>query len=219
MKAREFESLIRRNLLAQLPGFDCKGNLLFIRPVHYLLRGFCFSGSIDPRGFYLYSFVQPLYVPFPHICFNFGLRLSGRTGEGWHIPLDQTQTIMAEVLSAIQSQGMRLVLNVETPKDLAEKGRYLVGDEPGAVSVPVEEAEAYSWILANNHPAAIAKLDRVDAVLSRPDIIRTEAYDEMQARNRWLRDRLIHQPEEAHRRLEEWTEATRAALRLPKDEP
>lgn len=220
MKAREFESLTRRHLLAHLPGFDCKGPLLFVRPVHYLLRGFYFNRSdLDSRGFYLYRFIQPLYVPLPHISFNFGRRLSGRTGDSWQIPLEQTKTIMAEVLSVIQSQGLRLVLSVETPSDLAEKGRYLAGLEVDTLSAHVDEAVAYSLILANNYPAAIANLDRVDAVLSRPDPYRTEADAEMQERNRWLRERLIQQPEAAVRRLEEWTEATRAALRLPDDGP
>jgi len=52
MKVREFESLFRKYLLADLPGFEQKGPLLFVRPAVHLLRAFYFDGSgFDGSGF------------------------------------------------------------------------------------------------------------------------------------------------------------------------
>ncbi len=78
MTKKEFQKILN-DALPVSRGFAVRGGLAFIKPVESVLRGICCERSIDPDSFYVWVFVQPMYVPSDHIFFNFGWRV----GEVW----------------------------------------------------------------------------------------------------------------------------------------
>jgi hypothetical protein len=214
MKGRELESLYRKYLLAELPGFSYKGPLLFVRPVVHLLRGFYFdSSAFNADAFQVEAFVQPLYVPSDHIFFLFGKRLNGRCGQGWTMDRQDEGGIMADVLASIKEQGLPFLAPLQTPRDLA-RNFPLVGGR--AKSPNAAEAVAYSFILAHEHSEAHLALHRLRAILTAADLT-IPWLAEMLKRSELVRERLERDPEQAIELLEEWNEQTRGHLRLPGD--
>jgi hypothetical protein len=215
VKGREFEALSRRYMLPSLPGFATRSGLTFARPVIHLLRGFYFESSgFDGRAFYLWTFIQPLYVPSNHIYFLFAKRLSGSTGEGWDYSRDNEAAIMSDVLVSVQQQGLSFLAPVQTPRDLALKAPLLGGhpDDPH-----VAEAVAYSLVLAHEHRQAIDALDGLKAMIQRYDLTKAPYLNEVLERGQLVRERLASDPSTTVDLLEEWNEQTRVHLRLPTD--
>ena len=214
MRGRELEKLYRRYLLADLPGFGYKGPLLFAQPVVHLLRGFYFeSSAFDADAFYLWVFVQPLYVPVDFIYFDFGTRLSGHRGQGWTMNRQDEGATMADVLAGMKDQGLPFLARVQTPRDLAHKAPLVGGRERSPNSV---EAVAYSHLLAQECSEAREAIDRLQAMLRAGDAADPWGA-QMLERSELVRDRLERDPRHAVELLEEWNEQTRTNLRLPPD--
>lgn len=212
MTGRQFEKLFRRHLLPELPGFGCKGSLLFATPIQGLLRGFSFDTSAyDRRRFDIEVFVQPLYIPVDFIFYTFGERLP-YPSDGWCLSEGEEASVMAQVLASIKGRGLQFIGYIQTPRDLAHK-RALVNSSPN--DPHVVRAVAYSHALAHEYPEAVQALDRLDAIMSEDNPLRQPWDDELQEQGRLMRKLLLQSPEEAVDLLERWTEQTRAALRLP----
>ncbi len=60
-----------------VPGLRATRNLLVAVPRGSILRGLCMERSSDPRGVYLWAFVQPLFVPATSTVLSLGIRLGG----------------------------------------------------------------------------------------------------------------------------------------------
>ncbi|MHB0935895.1 MAG: hypothetical protein ACYDCO_20325 [Armatimonadota bacterium] len=76
MKQTEFQSLIRKYLLPELPEHANTGSLIWKEPIEHLLRGYHFDSSAwDQSTFRITVFVQPLYVPYDSIVYLFSQEL------------------------------------------------------------------------------------------------------------------------------------------------
>jgi hypothetical protein len=199
MKKKQFESLCK-TLLPNLPGFVCKGWLLYADPMGHVLRAFCGDDSgFDPQIFTVWVFFQPLYVPKKHVSFNMGYRLKDTRGcdRWWNI---NDPRLRDELLVSIQRDGLPFLEGIKQPADVVTAIHRL-----GADSDPYKmEAVAYSLAMADDVAAAQQALERLTKALDRG--IPWQA--EMMERAMQLARKLGVDPQEAKRQLAEWEQAT-----------
>lgn len=207
-------------LALRLPEYRVARGLLYASPVSLLLRGYCFDTSaFEPAAFYVWVFVQPLYVPHDYIFFSFGRRFE-EAGAGelrWTLTSANLNTVEEDVLHCIETQGVPLLNLLKDPKDLAKASAR----EPGSAGElfdcdpddpNVTEARAYSWILAGNFDKA-----RIDlASLVSDAALRPEQDWEFAIRDRAreVLAVLVRSPEEAKLLLTRWAIDTAKKLRL-----
>ncbi|MBI1923914.1 hypothetical protein HYR99_06650 [Candidatus Poribacteria bacterium] len=215
MKSRQFEVLSHKYLLPHLSGYGSKGPLLFVQPLKYLLRGFCFESSgFDPSAFYVWAFVQPLYVPSAVISLTFGKRLGGGAGHRWKITGDTENDVMNEVLASIKTEAIPIVEGMfESPVKLANKAVAFTHAPQDAYVV---ETVAYSFILAGEYSKALEALDHLQMILENVDGSLSWPC-EMLHRASYLRSTLVRDAQEAIEVLDQWTEQTVKNLCLIKD--
>jgi hypothetical protein len=201
VRVREFERYAKEHLLPVLPQFEIKRGRLFESPIDDLLRGFGHQPSNFSRtGFYLSSFVQPLYVPNDVIIGPVG----DRTGP-WQVDEDSPDDVRAFVEQALVSLN-----SVRTPADLVEwlQADLKEGDDPHR-----REELAYSLILTGDVAAARRQIDA--AIASTEDLIAETAYLfadtdedepllEVVGRLRQVGEKLESDVREARRLLCEW---------------
>lgn len=213
MKASRLKPLYKKYLLPYLSGFRYKGHLIYSEPIEYLLRGFWFeSSAFSADAFTVYVFVQPLYVPEEGIAFTFGQRLPwlrSKKDRWWELSETNEEEVMKDVQQAILQLGLPFLEQFKTPADLAQKAGKVIGsrDNPH-----IQEAVAYSRVLAGETHKALKALDRLHRYLRR-----TAEYDwerEMDRRVLRIRIALAHDPQEAIHLLTEWREYTLKNLRL-----
>jgi hypothetical protein len=86
------------------------GNLLYQIPVSDFLKGFCFEQSgYDKEGFYLWCFIQPLYIPSENLVLTYGKRLSINKVEWWGIDKDdeiKTKDTFENINSILKAEGL-----------------------------------------------------------------------------------------------------------------
>lgn len=199
MKTKEIAA-IGKQLLAELPGFALKGQMLFVRPVGHTLRGIFFDRSINPRGFYVQVFIQPLFVPAGHINFNVGWRLGG----GSHIWNADTPNLISELDTALKREALPFLSRIQSPLDAASAAASLdkLGDPY------VQQTIAYAFARAGEVQRAAIALSELARML---DVKEQHSWQqEMTQRADALRVELQDNPTAAQRRLESWqTETTR----------
>ena len=211
MKSRQFQVLSRKYLLPYLSGYGVKGSLLFVQPLKYLLRGFCFEGSgFDPSAFYVWAFVQPLYVPRHVISLTFGKRLGGGAGQRWKLTRETERDVMNEVLVCVKAEGIPIIKQFETPAKFAEEA---VEFTHAPKDPYVVEAVAYSLILAGEYAKALEALNHLHTILKKLDLSLSWP-QEMLQRAQYLHNTLAREPDEAIELLEKWTEQTLRNLSL-----
>lgn len=199
MKKKQFESMCR-NILPDLPGFACKGWLLYAHPVSHILRGFCCDGSsFDPSIFTVTVFVLPLYVPTTHLHFNMGNRLKDERGcdKWWNI---QEPDLAKKLLNSIQREGLPFLDGVRQPSQMVA----LVERLPGNTNPHSLEAIAYSLAMAYDYVAAETALDRLVKALD----VKIGWQAEMMERAKQLGEKLNTDPQGVKRLLTEWEQAT-----------
>jgi hypothetical protein len=205
MKKKQFETLCK-TLLPYLPGFSCKGWLLFAKPVNHVLRGFCCDDSgFDQQKFAVTVFYLPLYVPTKHLHFNMGRRLKDARGCDIWWNLSEPQ-LRDELAACIQRDGLPFLEGVSQPHDVPiAVHRY------GADSDPYKlEAIAYSLAMTDDVLAAQQALERLAKVLDRDIAWQVE----MAERATLLAQKLSIDPQEARRQLAEWEQTTMKNLGL-----
>lgn len=215
MTARRIQSLARRFLLPHLSQYDVSNGILIRRPLRHLIAGYCFESSgFDADSFYLWAFVQPLYVPSDHISFTFGRRLSHGSSDGWSLSGNDTQDMRA-VWEAIRAQGTDYLACLGTPRDIAERGQMIraAPDDPHVL-----EARAYSYAL-------IGCLGQArDLALQAQDVWRRLSHGtpwavELVQRITVFLERLSVGSSSVSQLLEEWSDGTARNLRLVRDPP
>jgi hypothetical protein len=205
MKSRQFQILSRKYLLPHLSGYGSKGALLFIQPIKSLLRGFCFEGSgFDPSAFYVWAFVQPLYVPSRVISFTFGKRIGGGAGQRWKLTMDTESDVMNEVLASVKTEGIPIIERFETPAKLATEA---VEFTHAPKDPYVVEAIAYSFILAGEYSRFMETVNSLQTLLENLDLSLSWPQAMLQ-RAQYLRDTLTRHPYKAMELLDRWAEQT-----------
>lgn len=214
MKKREVERLVSAHVVPVLNGYAARGDLLVAEPVGHLLRAFCFDRSqLDTRGFRVWAFVQPLYVPLDDIVFTFGRALGD-----WSVPTEDERPTMAEVTAAIRHDGLPLLESIRDPADLLVHGRKLASPlDPLAA-----EGVAYAAILAEAAPATVEALIERMVTLAREDAEDLAKYADDDEDFDYVRERIERADlvldayrrslDEAVALLRRWEADTRAAL-------
>jgi hypothetical protein len=205
MKKKQFEALCK-TLLPDLPGFACKGRLLYAQPIGHVLRGFCCDdSSFNPEKFAVTVFFLPLYVPTKHLHFNTGIRLKDEKGCDiwWNL---EDELLREEFLACIRREGLPFLQNVAQPRQVVATIQQL-----GPRSDPYRlEAIAYSLAMADEYVAAQSALDRFIRALD----VKIVWQAEMMERGKALRQYLERDPQGAKRLLEEWEQISLMNLDL-----
>ncbi len=205
MKKKEFETIGKR-LLAYLPGFSVRGDMLFIQPVGHTLRAIVFDRSIDPRRFYVQILIEPLFVPMDLVGFNIGWRLGG----GCHTWSADDPDIVPELGAALKREAMPFLARVHTPRDVAHAAESLnLSKDPY-----VQQAIAYALARARDVEQATAALDQLVHLLDTPT--KYPWQQEMTGRALALRAKLSSDPVAAERQLDAWEAESVSNLGLEK---
>jgi hypothetical protein len=194
-----------------LPGFVAHKSLLFEPSAEWLLRGFLYESSGHTGDdFYMWAFVQPLYVPQDGVTLNYGDRLDG-SSHFWSLSEGPDEaTVMREVLSAIKDEGLRILGALQSPADLAKAalGRLIPED------VNTRELAAYSLILSGERERARSLLKEMDVGREADE---PAWIGEARARGHRILALLDEEAEVVVDQLGAWRDETVAALGLPWD--
>jgi hypothetical protein len=197
MKKRQFEALCKKLLLPYLPGFACKGWLLYAEPIGHVLRGFCCDDSgFDPHRFRLWVFFLPLYVPTDYVHFNMGeiIYEGSRKHDQWWTINDPL--LQSRLLAAIQENGLPFIQDIKAPLDVVRAISRL-----GNVSNPHRlEAIGYSLAMAGDVVRAWEALEHLKLLLDKASPWQAE----MIQRAELLEEKLRLNPREAKHQLLEW---------------
>lgn len=192
MTTKEFVAL-ERKLLPDLPDFEVKGTLLFIKPIGSVLRGFCFEGSsFSKESFYINVFFLPMYIPMDDLGFTFVDRLRSAESGGW----ESTHPNLDSDLRAAVHDRVPYLRSLCTPIDIVKAIR----PKTKLPNPHVHEAFAYSLIKAGDYQSA------VDVIKGIPPMV-DSAVDwqrALQERVLLIQEKLQRSPEEALQQLDAW---------------
>jgi len=190
MKNKDFAALAQR-LLPELPGFTVKAPLMFIAPVTHTLRGLCFeSHSHEPRMFYLWAFFLPLFIPRRHVSFNFGIRVGS---DRWNA---DAPNLVPELVSALKREASPFLAPIESPRDVAQVAMsQRVPQNPH-----YQRTFAYALARAGDVGKAISELDELMRSIDLKIPWQREIADEAEV----LKSKLLANPDDGQRQLDEW---------------
>jgi hypothetical protein len=144
MNTAQWKPLFRKYLTPALPEFIGKGSLLYDASLEQLLRGFYFEASgWNKEIFYLWVFVQPLFVPSDHFSFLLGKRIGSSTG--LRLVKGCEEQVMSRVLACIQEEGLPFLSTLSSPIDIAKRAKQI---HPNSHDPYIMESVAYALILA-----------------------------------------------------------------------
>lgn len=211
MKKKRIEQLIKKYLFPYLNDFEVKGNLMFKKPIKEILNGFYFESSgFNSDTFYIYSFIQPLYVPSETLLFTFGDRIGKKYGSSFTIEEENENEIMANVLNSINREGMKIIKKLDTPPKVA-KNLSKFTDSPDDPCVL--EAIAYSLILENCYNDAAEIFDRIKSLIENESDV-PEWYNEILSRIDELKKIKLESPNGVLELLNSWIKQTTENLKL-----
>lgn len=191
-----------KSLLAQLPAFTAKGQLLFIRPISSALRAIYFDSSgFALNLFFVHVFVQPLFVPAKHIALNLGWRIGGESHR-WDISDPKLQT---ELNAALKREGIPFLTQVRSPRDIVVAVESLhKSADPYA-----QQVIAYSLARSGDIKQACLELDRFVELVEPTGYWREEI-----KRAEVLKKMILADPSEAQRLFDRWENETAINLGL-----
>jgi len=216
MKTAEFQSLIRKYLLPELPGYANTGSLLWKEPIEHLLRGYYFDSSEwDQSRFRITAFIQPLYVSYDSIVYLFSQELgflSVKRELWWTWEERIIEKSVQDILRHLKRSGEPFVNSLTTPADVSSKGYQAIhltdNNDPHLI-----RAIAYSWIMAGQPEQARREIGRLEAIvqgINQPPPWLCHMRDEVTD----VKVLLEENPERAIAQLLEFRNVTLAQLRL-----
>ncbi|HLD61275.1 MAG TPA: hypothetical protein VJA27_04065 [Patescibacteria group bacterium] len=173
-----------------------KGKLLVQIPRGRILRGVYFENSQTPDSCYVWIFVQPLYVPSPHVVFNIGERLGGGS-KIWKVEE------AGAVASLVKKEGVAFFGSISSPETLARWQYLEERTDPYAL-----QARAYSLV------ASGYAQEGVDALHALTDSLTSDIpwVLEMKSRAEQLAQLAESNLESAQESLSQWEKETAIAL-------
>lgn len=127
-------------------------NILYQKSESGFLKGFCFEkSSYRKDGFYLWCFVQPLYVPSEDIVLTYGKRIQKHKDEWWKIDERDEQAIKNIVIdlnNSIKQEGTTYIEETSIPEGFCN-----TFDKQKELNIRIWEAIVYTS-LYNNSPNA-----------------------------------------------------------------
>ena len=206
MTNKDFAGL-GKQLLPNLPGFSVKGPMTFICPVKDALRGLYFEGStFDEKSFYVWTFFLPLFAPTKHVSFNLGKRLREPSGgDRWNA---DTPNLIADLGAAVKREALPFLSGIETAEDIAKAAAaFQKAGDPYA-----QQAIAYAWARSGEVTRANEEFNRLVRLLD----LKIPWQREMAERAETLKAKLLANPADAQRQLEDWEVETLQNLGLEK---
>jgi hypothetical protein len=205
MKKKEFE-VLGKHIIASMPGYECKGALVYATRLNHVLRGFHFQGSdFDSWTFYVSVFALPLFIPTTYLYLTLGKRLRHHSGgDMW----DKTKPHFQEELDeCIHNEGMAFLGGLEGPKGVITliETRFAQSTNPH-----ISEALAYARVMEGDVAEAKAVLDRFLPKLD-PNVSWQE---EIKTRAMQVRELIAERPAACRQLLEKWEAETTNNLGL-----
>lgn len=192
--------------------YGAGANAIFGEPVGKVFRGIVFDSSgFNPNMFYPHCFVMPLYLPADGFRMNIGQRLQGN----WCFKDGSEAEIATELVRAMeQNRIFKRFAELSSPRALAENlPRYYSNTNDHFI----QRSIAYSHFLCRDIEQGLRWVDECQNNVRK--------MQEMQPGIAWhkdLVDELTGLREMAKtdfdlviKQLDDWTEATRASLKLP----
>jgi hypothetical protein len=170
--------------------------------------------GLEKGAFYLTAFTQPLYVPCDYLFLTYGDRLAKQ--KRWKINPDNQKAILAQVLDAIQRDGLPLLGRIDSVQKLA--GVTQAG--PNTRRNPfgwsdkdpnVIEVRAYSWTLLGKVENATRDL----LYLTQKYVPEYDWEKKLQSRSELVLRSLDVGLDKAQALLREWARESTAKLGLP----
>ena len=195
---------VARAIRAVAPELQEKGRLLAATPRGRVLRGVYLEDSSDPARFYVWVFVQPLYVPASTIAFDLGKRLGGASRTWGANDPESVATIIRE-------EGVPFLTSVSSPEALVGWSFLEGRSDPYAL-----EAKAYSLVASGRFVEGVRALRHLARLLSGglSGGAPTPWMVEMQERAEQLADFAERDPSRARDALTKWEAQTATALRV-----
>ena len=179
-------------LLRTLPNFALKGQLLCVQPIDHILRAIFFDTSIDPRKFYVQVFIQPLFIPASHLCFNVGFRIGGM----WDI---DAPNMISELVVALKHEALPFL----RCKNVAEVIHNLAKNKDPYT----QQTMAYLAVYEKNSRAT-GELDKLISLLDSKIDWQKRMIDQAS----FLKVNLSEKPDKVRHQLDVWEKETRKNL-------
>lgn len=112
-----------------------------------ILHGVSTDSSAFSKDFFVWVFVQPLFVPHDNIAFDFGERVGGGS-RLWSTAEMQDGSLT----NAISAAAPKLFSSIGEPRSLARKGEQVM------INSHFAEAAGRSWFAAGDNARAIGAL-------------------------------------------------------------
>jgi hypothetical protein len=149
MKNSELKKLIDKYIDPEVKErFTLRKNVLYQIQESDFIKGFCFEQStFDKEGFYLWCFIQPLYVPTEDLVLTYGKRLSSNKIEFWVIKKEnesQIKNTFKEINSILKNEGILYLEELGTLEKF-----YLFCKEHRKINVRIWEALVYTGYYLN----------------------------------------------------------------------
>ena len=204
MKTKDKVQLAKQ-LLPIMPNFTIKGSMMFIQPMGHILRGVYFENSAFDTSIYVWVFLMPLFVPTPHIYFNFGYRIPRPNKTSWH---PDSADFLDDLKKAL-TKNLPFLNNINALDDFIRS----LKSHNSLQNLHVQEALAYTLALKGDTTKSITTLSTLI-----PKFDPTSHWQlEMQERARTLKAALEKNPPEAIDLLKHWEHASLPAdARSPK---
>ena len=183
---------LEEGLLLELPGFSVNERLMLISPLENVLRAIYFeSSSYDKTAFSVTVFVMPLCVPTEHLSFNFGRRVRHKGGgDRWTMTMPN---LVTELSTALKDQALPFLSQVKNLLDFVDMAKSFSGNPH------TPKAIAFALARAGQDHRAIAVLDEL---LSQLDL-NVAWHQAIADQAETLKTKLVSNPAEAHRQLED----------------
>ena len=164
MRASHAAALSRRHVLPELgEGFRERGSLVFAEPVEWLLRGFTYEDSgHSGKDFYLWAFVQPLYIPVDHIVLSYGKRLGGPSHH-WSVDQLSEPEGREQLTEAVRREGLSFLESFRGPKEFAREAEKMA--DSGPKNPRFHEDAAYAHLIAGERDVARRHLQDIQELV------------------------------------------------------
>lgn len=146
-----WQDFARVHVLGRLPGMVMSRSVLHLPDTSWLLRGVAMVPAPSRDSFWLWVFVQPLYVPADRLVLRYGqllARMSDRNLTGW--PGSLTPELGTEIATSVRTQALPQLNAVQKPSDLLTVMQPQREELPDPAHL---EAAVYSAVLTGDTSA------------------------------------------------------------------
>jgi len=213
MTKKEVHRFAQEHLLAALPGYGVRGNLLYRMPVKDILGAFCFERSgWDKQSCAISVFVQPLYVPHEQIHFGFGMRLGFKTDKWWTLVGTDCPAVASDILLHIKKQGLPFLDLGSTPISFVNHIGRVLSSFNRMDDNQVQRALAYSYLWIGNYGKSLETMDRMLANNRGPKRDDRDWAQELVKEVACMREETAKNPNGASEQLRQWRLQTLRAI-------